>query len=125
MGKKGFTLIEVLSVVVLLGLLISLIVSNVKSSITDSKEAISEASATNLVDAFESYYFEAKLKGSFTGCSYNFDNDVNDCVGFSFTGEKPSGGVVSLSDQGVISGNLVFDKYDYNIVNNKVIKSDD
>lgn len=117
MGKKGFTLVELLAAIVLIGLLIVLIVSKVRPVINDSSEAINEASANNLVSALEDYFFEAKLKGGFTGCSYNFSTDTNTCTGFSFTGEKPSSGVIYLSDEGVISGSVVFDDNIYEVRN--------
>ena len=120
MNKKGLTLIELLGVAVLIGLLSGLIIYKVSPSINDSRESVSLASANNLVKALEDYYFEAKLKGNFTGCSYDFTNDINTCVGFSFTGGVPSDGVLNLDMDGVIDGLLIFDNYEYSIVANKV-----
>lgn len=122
MNKKGFTLVEMLAVVVLIGLLIVLVASKVKPAINDSKESVSLASANNLVSALEDYFFEAKLKGGFTGCSYDFSSNTNTCTGFTFTGEKPNDGVIYLSNKGVISGELIFDNYGFDVINNKVEK---
>lgn len=120
MKNKGFTLVELLGVIVLIGLLTGLIIYKVRPSINDSKESVSLASANNLVSSLEDYYFEAKLKGNFTGCSYDFTNDTNTCTGFSFSGTKPSSGILSLSDEGVVSGEIYFDSYVYTINDNKI-----
>lgn len=122
MKKNGFTLIEMLAVVVLIGLIIGLIVYNVSSSIRDSKESVSEASANSLVVSLEEYYFQTKVQGVFSGCSYDFNSDINTCTNFMFSGEKPTGGIINLSVDGVVSGNLIFDDFSFNIINNTVIK---
>ncbi len=119
-NQKGFTLIEVLAVIIILGLLSGLIVFYVRPSIDDSKSSVNDASVDILVKSLENYYFEAKLKGDFNGCSYDFTNNSNTCTGFSFSGEKPSEGVISLDLDGFINGNLVFGKNSYSIVRNKV-----
>ena len=124
MKNKGFTLIELLGVIIIIGLLSVLILYRVRSSINDSYEAVSEVSANNLVGALEDYCFQAKLSGEFNGCSYDFSTDTNTCNGFSFTGEKPTDGIISLSSDGVISGEVFFDDYGYNIFNNKVYSND-
>ncbi len=123
MKKNGFTLIEILAVIVILGLLFGFIVSKVRPAVNDSSEAVNLASATNLVSSLEKYYFQTKLNGGFTGCSYDFNSNSNSCNGFSFSGSKPTGGVLSLSADGVISGNVIFDEqYEFTVLNNKVVE---
>ena len=121
--KNGFTLIELLAVIVIVGLLVVLVSSKVKPAVNDSNFSVNLASANNLVNALEEYYFQAKLNGGFTGCNYNFSNNSNSCSVFSFSGSKPTGGVLSLSADGVISGNIIFDEqYEFTVSNNKVIE---
>ena len=123
MEKKGFTLIEMLAVITLLGILITLIILKVRPAIDESKESIGDASINTLVGALEDYYFEAKLKGGFNGCSYDFTNSINTCIGFSFTGDKPTSGTISLDVDGRINGVLTFNERDYDVINNKVYRS--
>lgn len=122
MKKKGFTLVEMLVVVTLVGLLMFVIVSNVKPSIDDSKEATFFASTNSLVKSFEQYYFEQKLKGNFGGCSYNFSSGENNCDGLDYTGTVPDGGLLTLSVDGIINGTVIFnDQYNYEVVDNVVV----
>lgn len=120
MKNKGFTLIEVLVVILFIGILSILVISKVVSAISDSKNAVSEASANTLVSALEDYYFEAKLKGEFNACTIDFDNVSNTCTGFSFSGNKPTSGSISLSADGIISGEFVIDESNFIIVDNKI-----
>ena len=120
--KKGFTLIEMLAVVILIGILSVFVISKVKSSINESREATSFASCESLVNVMEKYYFEQKMNGSFNGCVYDFQTNITNCVGFSFSGDAPTSGVLTISNDGVIEGNVVFfDKYNYEIKNNVVV----
>ena len=121
MNKKGFTLIELLGIIIIIGLLAVIITHKVKPSIDESKKSSSAVSADNLVGAFEQYYYESKLSGSFTGCSYDFSNKINTCEGFVFEGMSPTGGTISLSAKGEINGEIVFDKNVYNVIDNKVL----
>lgn len=121
MKNKGFTLIELLAVVVIIGLIVVLIISKVNPAIKDSKESVSLASTNNLISALEEYYFSAKMSSIFTGCSYDFDANINTCSGFYFTGEKPTSGEIILNRDGVISGTIVFDEYTYHILNNAIV----
>jgi prepilin-type N-terminal cleavage/methylation domain-containing protein len=120
MKKNGFTLIEVLAVIVILALLISLVILVVKPAIEDSKRSSYYASINSMIDSLEEYYFDAKMKGVFTGCSYNFDSSVNSCMGYSFDGKKPSSGFISISSDGVVSGSINVDDYSALVESGKV-----
>ena len=114
-----------LAVIALLGILIALVVLKVRPAIDESKKSVGEASINTLVGALEDYYFEAKLKGGFNGCSYDFTNSINTCVGFSFTGDKPTSGTISLDVDGGINGVLIFNERNYDVIDNKVYKNNE
>lgn len=112
-NRKGFTLIEMLAVVTIIGLLAGLIITRINRSIGDSKKTASLANANLLVGAFEDYYMQAKARGAFNGCSYDFGGNSNTCTGFSFTGAQPDEGLITLSSTGSVDGDLVFGDYSY------------
>ena len=112
-NRRGFTLIEMLAVVTIIGLLAGLIITRISRSIADSKKTASLANANLLVGAFEDYYMQAKARGAFNGCSYDFGGNSNTCTGFSFTGAQPDEGLITLSSTGSVDGDLVFGDYSY------------
>ena len=104
-NRKGFTLIEALAVIVLVGLLVVLISSKVLSSINESKLKANEANANSLINVIEKHYLERKMSGAFNGCYYDFDYDIGTCEDLSFSGKKPDNGFISINPD----GNLVCD----------------
>lgn len=125
MKKNGFTLIEILGVVVILGLLAFLIVPKVNSVIKDSKNNITVNSVKSLVKGFNEYYVRKKIKNDFDGCYYYFDTLDSSCEGFEYTGAKPEYGEIHVSSDGVVSGFVVYDKQRYDIFDSEVILGED
>ena len=60
MAKKGFTLIEVLIVVTLIGILVAILVPQYKYSVLRAKEAVLKENLFQLRDAINKYYFDKK-----------------------------------------------------------------
>ena len=58
MNRKGFTLVEVLAVVVLLGLLVAIIVPVVNNLLGDSEEALYNKQVDSIVFASKKYIVE-------------------------------------------------------------------
>lgn len=124
MGKKGFTLFEVLSVLVILGLLGAIIYPKINKTIKNSEINTSKLSAQSLVDGLVNYVLDKKATlTSFDGCSYDFSALENDCGDFSFNGKKPNEGVLDIDSDGNVSGYVVFGKHRYTIINNKAFYS--
>lgn len=122
MRKNGFTLIEMLAVVTLLGILFLFVFVKTKPAINDSLESSYYVSSSSLITRLEEYYFNQKMSFGFKGCKLDFDNNYNDCIDFTFTGDRPSGGIITLNVDGVINGTLIFGEYTYNISDNKIVK---
>ena len=61
--KKGFTLVELLAVIVILGVLSVLIVPKIKKTLNNSKEKINLASANELLKAAEYQYERNEITG--------------------------------------------------------------
>lgn len=110
MKKKGFTLVELLAVIILIGLIAVLVVPKVTKTLKDSKESVNKSSVNGLVRTANNYYIESKMKGSFQGCSYNFTNNTNTCEGLEFTGEKPEKGKLNINEDGIVSLSVKFEK---------------
>lgn len=122
MNKKGFTLMELLAVIVILGLLSVLIVPKVVSSIKDSKKKSYEVSVNNLVDALNSMAIDKKATLTpFNGCSYNFDSSLNTCTDLEFSGMLPDSGSVSVDSDGNVNGVVEYGDYEFDVIQNNVM----
>jgi general secretion pathway protein G len=60
MAKKGFTLIEILIVVTLIGILVAILVPQYKFSVLRAKEAVLKENLFQMRDAINKYYFDKK-----------------------------------------------------------------
>lgn len=120
MNKKGFTLVELLAVIAILGLLIAIISPVVKNLINDSKDSLSEQQKKLVVEATKKYMIEhSELlpEGSNRAIVYMsdlIDKGVidNDKIIDPKSKEEINGCVV-------VSYNNEFNQYDYNYSDNE------
>ena len=98
--EKGFTLVELLAIVIIISLLAVFIVPKVSQTLNNSKESIHKSSVTGLARVAENYYVEQKMKGSFQECYYDFGTDTNTCTGLEFAGDKPDQGRITIDKDG-------------------------
>ena len=120
MNKKGFTLTEVLGIIVVLGLLAVIIGPKIINTIKNSKEKSYNVSVNNLVKALNSVAIDHKANlVSFDGCSYNFDTRINTCSDLGYSGELPTGGSVTVDRDGNVNGSVVYGNSTFEIRNNK------
>ena len=115
--QKGFTLVELLAVIVILGIIMLIVVPTMYSTISKSKTTSAELSAKFYVDAVE----KAALSKETTSSSiddgvYQIMNNGNVCLG-SLSGNVCSGEILTLELNGKepVSGSIL-------IKNNKVLK---
>ena len=109
MKRKGFTLVELLAVIIILGLLALLIVPKVNSIVKESKVKSYEVSINNLVKSLNSIAIDKKANLiPFDGCSIDFDNDNNTCTDSDYSGELPDSGSISVDGDGVVNGSVGF-----------------
>ncbi|KKM09443.1 hypothetical protein SY88_18795 [Clostridiales bacterium PH28_bin88] len=99
-NDKGFTLLELLAVIALIGILAGLIVPRIATSQSDAKSKTVEANVQMLQAAVERYYFE---KGSYpTGSGEDWIDDLSSYI--STTPDKiKATGTYTLTD-GKVSG---------------------
>jgi general secretion pathway protein G len=60
MANKGFTLIEILIVVTLIGILVAILIPQYKYSVLRAKEAVLKENLFQVRDAINKYYFDKK-----------------------------------------------------------------
>lgn len=119
-NKKGFTLIEVLAIIILLGIIIVIIAPKVVNTIRDSKKKSYEASVNNIVKSLNSIAIDKKANlVSFEGCSIDFDNDVNTCTDLKYSGELPTSGSITVDRDGNVNGSVGYGDNIFEVRNNK------
>ena len=121
-NKKGFTLIEILGVIVVLGLIAVIVTPKIIDTIKDSKKKSYNVSVNNLVKALSGIAVDRKANlVSFDGCSYNFDTRVNTCSDLEYSGELPTSGSISVDKDGHVFGSVGYDGYEFYVVQNNVM----
>lgn len=58
--KKGFTLVEILIVMTLIGILVAIIIPNYRSSVVRAREAVLKENLFQIRDAVNKFYFDKK-----------------------------------------------------------------
>lgn len=76
MNKKGFTLVELLAVIVILGLVATVASISVFNVIESQKQELLKEQISNLKDSAMSYY--VKSKRYLTVCSISATNEIDD-----------------------------------------------
>lgn len=122
MKNKGFTLIEILGVILVLGIIGMIIYPKVAQTIENSRQNSYKIYAKRLVDTLNSYALDKKATLIlFDGCSFNFDSNTSDCLELDYSGELPSGGSIEVDTDGVVDGIISFDDYNIVIQNSNLI----
>lgn len=107
MKKKGFTLVELLAIIVILGIIMSIATPIIIKIINDSKKETYKLSMSGYVRAVEEQIAVNKAKGKITkNGNYNIKNFE---VGYS--GRIADKGSFSINNELVISAQLCFDTY--------------
>ncbi|MDD4624454.1 MAG: DUF5011 domain-containing protein, partial [Bacilli bacterium] len=107
MNKKGFTLIELVSVIIILGTILAIAIPNVLNIIDGSKERAFEASSNSIARKLES---SSILK--------DYENKIINIVDGNFveedvkvTGDLPDSGTIFLNDRGQVAFTLFKENY--------------
>lgn len=104
MNNKGFSLIELLTVISLLGVILTVTLFSVNKSVKESENKISEIQIGKIEEAAEVYYLKEGVNTT--------DNETEHCVNLSY-----------LIEYGYLDNSNIIDAYNKKEMNGSVIIS--
>lgn len=107
--NQGFTLLELLAVMVVLGVIVLIAVPMIMDVIENSKMGTIKNSASGIVDAARQYHaLEMEDKGVTTNVTITFPETEKT---LEYDGEDPDWGTVVIEPSGKVSLALMYGKY--------------
>lgn len=109
MKKRGFTLVELLAVIILLAIISVIIVPTIMKSINDSKEETTIISAKKYVNAVKLALTDRGIENNstLTHCEVQSDGNIKcdneEIVEIDLKGDKPKSGTLEISSYTVTS----------------------
>lgn len=124
MKNKGFTLIEILGVIIVIGILGVIIIPKLINTINESQENTYKISTNQLIEIMNRYALDKKAKLiPFDGCTINFQTKETDCTELEFTGKLPTSGMLYVNRNGTVSGNITFDNKTLYVSDNEIYEN--
>lgn len=107
--KNGFTLIELVGVIVLLVIIALIAIPTIKNIIDEAKKKAVINSAYGIIKAGDLYYSKKNMLGeSLEDVTFEFPNNIE---GLDIDGTIPDGGVMKVTEEGSIALAITNDKY--------------
>ena len=105
MKRKGFTLVELLAVIVILAVILTIAVPAVKKTVDSAKKKSAENDALMIKNIAEKYYTSNLDKDEeITGVDLSSDT-------LSYSGEKPTKGYLYFTEDGIAYGKMYINGY--------------
>ena len=105
MKRKGFTLVELLAVIVILAVILTIAVPAVKKTVDSAKKKSAENDAIMIKNIAEKYYTSNLDKDEeITGVDLSSDT-------LSYSGEKPTKGYLYFTEDGIAYGKMYINGY--------------
>ena len=124
MKKKGFTLVELLAVIVILAIIALITIPMITGVVGKVRKGAAESSAYGYIDAVEKYVMLDNTSGNNTvNLNGIYQVDRLSELGVKVKGKKPSSGNVELEKGYIASATLCIDNYKIVIENDKVKKT--
>ena len=117
--KKGFTLIELMAVIIILAIVALIATPIVLNIVEDSRKSASQSSAMMVLDATNNYYSEKLFDRTFTGYDCTITNKSG-CDELPIGGDKPDAAKISVTSNGEIYGSVTYGNYTYYYCNGKL-----
>src|SRR5574344_805402 len=103
MNKKGFTLLELLAVIVVLAVIALIVTPFVTKAIEEAKRKSFENSAYGIMDAADLFYGTKMVKNDFSDTILSLTNGVdNNTPTFKYKGKKVENAYIEINDKGKI-----------------------
>ncbi len=125
--KKGFTLVELLAVIIIIGVIAVITIPKVNNSLEDSKKKLAQTSAFGYKKAVEQYTLDRQINKAriYLQGEYNINNDgnlYNENVEYNieYSGKKPKNGVLTYNENELVSGCITIEKYKIEISNGEI-----
>ncbi len=112
-NKRGFTLVEILAVLVVLAIIVLLALNKIKGSMKKTNEKTYIANAQVFIKAVNDAASTSRLTGKFEDGFYPVSTIFSQ--GVDISGTKPTKGYINISDGNVASGCLEYDTVSVNI----------
>lgn len=118
-NKKGFTLVEVLAIIVILGLIAVITIPIIDETLKKTKRNAAKDSTYGLTEVAKQYFY--KLEESIDE-PVNYTCDFkNKCSELNIQGTRPTSGTIRIDSIGNVSGEVTFsDKYTFCIYKDNV-----
>lgn len=111
MKNKGFTLAELIGVIVVLGVIAVIAIPVVGKIIEDSKIETAKAGANSIIRSAQEYYANVMAdKGKFTPVTLDIVDSIKDGT-LEMEGTLPQGGTVSIDHDSTIQVYMIVDNY--------------
>jgi prepilin-type N-terminal cleavage/methylation domain-containing protein len=98
-NKKGFTLVELLSVILVLGLILVIAVPNIMGSVDESKKAAFKISTNKILEEAKKQYFKDNIE---TEKIYTIEDNEFVDNSLNVSGDLPDSGLIKVNDDGSV-----------------------
>ena len=129
--NKGFTLVELLAVIIIIGVLALVTIPKVKDSLENSKMSTAETSVNGYAKAIDESILHQQMEKNNIKLNgeYNINNDGNlynshEEFDFEYDGKKPKNGTLTYVNNELVSGCITIDKYKVIIENGEVSRTE-
>ena len=114
MKKQGFTLVELLAVIIVIGLIALITTPVISNTIEKSRKEAAELGMNSIKEAADLYYYNQRLmsgkKATQFKCSYGTCSNGSDIL--ELDGVAPNDGIITIDKYGNVSlDSIVIDKY--------------
>ncbi|MBR6690146.1 MAG: type II secretion system protein [Bacilli bacterium] len=120
MKNKGFTLVELLAVIIILAVVIMILAPTVLKTINKSRSEANEISVNNYIKAVEQKYFEENLENNFEpNVCYVESNgnllcdDIKEEIKIEVDGARPESGLINFDNGKVVYYDITLNEKQY------------